>query len=99
MYYFDDLKGKKWCVVLDPYLEGEAFFVVNVRREVVGVGELAGGFGLGLGMGMDGWKMRDRLFGDFVESSKPVELRNRHIFEDNPFVLHETPGYTNWLKF
>lgn len=36
-YYLNDLSGKKWCVVMDPYLDNQAVLVFNYKRELLGV--------------------------------------------------------------
>ena len=46
VYYMNDIDGKKWCVVLEPYLTGEAIFVCNTRREIVGVNEYCSYLGM-----------------------------------------------------
>ena len=39
VYYVNDIDGKKWCVVLEPYLSGEAIFVCSSERKILGVNE------------------------------------------------------------
>lgn len=39
VYNLDDELGKKWCVVLHPYLQSQAVLVTNTRGEVVGLTE------------------------------------------------------------
>lgn len=32
IYSLNDVSGKKWYVVLEPYLAGEAVFILNAKR-------------------------------------------------------------------
>ena len=39
VYYLNDIDGKKWCVTFEPHLSGEAIFVTNSRKLIVGIND------------------------------------------------------------
>lgn len=86
VYYMNDIEGKKWCVVLEPYLSGEALFVTNWRREIVGINEYC--THSGMNKGMIGQVMNESIYKDAIEKKTSIKIRG-----GTTLLQEKTPGF------